>query len=166
VKSRCEKVVAAAARSKGFEDFLPLHTSRRRWSDRLMRIDEPLFPGYVFCRLNVEDRFALLTIPRVMYVVGAGNIPTVVADKEIVAIRDALRAEAVVRPWPFVEAGQRARLTAGPLIGLEGLLMQADHQQQMVLSLTALKQSIAVEIEHEWIGSLDRAGQPALNSQF
>lgn len=166
VKSRCEKAVAAAVRSKGFEEFLPSYTSLRRWSDRFVLANEPLFPGYVFCRLSVEDRFALLTIPRVMYLAEVGNIPAVLADEEILAIRDALRAEAVIKPWPFVEGGQRARLTRGPLEGLEGLLIQGDRQQQMVLGLTALKQSIAVQIEREWIEPSDRAGQPALNSQF
>jgi transcription antitermination factor NusG len=101
-----------------------------------------------------------------MYFVEVGNIPAVLADEEILAIRDALRAEAVVRPWPFLEVGQRARLTGGPLVGLEGLLIQGDHRQQIVLGLTALNQSIAVEIEHEWIEPSHGAGQPAMNSLF
>ena len=151
VKSRCEKAVAAAARSKGFEEFLPLYKCRHRWSDRSKLIDEPLFPGYVFCRLHAEDRFSLLTIPGAVHFVGIGNVPAPLEDDEISAIRDVLQAEAVVKPWPFLERGQRVRLRSGPVVGLEGFLVQADHEQRVVVGLTALEQSVAVEIQGDWI---------------
>jgi len=163
VKSRCEKAVAAAARSKGFQEFLPLYTCRHRWSDRSKLVDEPLFPGYVFCRLHPEDRFSLLTIPRVMHLVGIGSSPVALADDEISAIRDALRAQVPVEPWPFLEAGERVQLSSGPLVGLEGFLVEAERQNRLVLGLSILKQSIAVEIERHWIEPAARATAPAVS---
>ena len=157
VKSRCEKTVAAAARSKGFEEFLPLYRSRHRWSDRSKLIDEPLFPGYVFCRLNPDQRFALLTIPGVMHLVGTGNLPEALADEEVVAIREALRTDIPVEPWPFLENGSRVRLQSGPLAGLEGLLVQADPRQRLVIGLSVLKQSVAVEIDGNWVEPMPRS---------
>jgi transcription antitermination factor NusG len=162
VKSRSEKAVAAAVRGKGFEEFLPLYKSRHRWSDRSKLVDQPLFPGYVFCRLNPEDRFALLTIPRVMHLVGIGNVPAALADDEILAIRHAVRVEAAIQPWPFTEAGQRVRLASGPLVGVEGLWIRAEHQQRIVLGLTVLQQSIAVEIERDWIGPAARSAATSI----
>lgn len=157
VRSRCEKAVAAAARNKGFEEFLPLYRSRHRWSDRSKLIDEPLFPGYVFCRLNPEHRFGLLTIPGVMHLVGAGSVPQALADDEVLVIREALRRDATVEPWPFLEDGSRVRLQSGPLAGLEGLLVQADPRQRLVMGLSVLKQSVAVEIDHDWIEPMSRS---------
>jgi len=162
VKSRCEKAVAAAARSKGFQEFLPLYKCRHRWSDRSKLIDEPLFPGYVFCRIHAEDRFSLLTIPRVMHLVGIGNTPAALDDEEISAIRGALRAQVAVEPWPFLEAGERVQLSSGPLVGLEGFLVEAERQHRLVLGLSILKQSIAVEIEHHWIASAARTTAPSV----
>src|SRR5262245_13741136 len=80
VKSRCEKVVSLMAQQKGLEEFLPLYQSRRRWSDRLKSVELPLFPGYLFCRLNPQHRLPLLTIPGVMHMVGIGKTPVPIAD--------------------------------------------------------------------------------------
>lgn len=157
VRSRCEKAVAASARSKGFEEFLPLYRSRHRWSDRSKLVDEPLFPGYVFCRLNPDQRFALLTIPGVMHLVGTANVPEALAEDEIVAIREVLRKDGAIEPWPFLEDGSRVRLQSGPLAGLEGLLVQADPKQRLVMGLSVLKQSVAVEIEGNWIEPTPRS---------
>jgi transcription antitermination factor NusG len=153
VRSRCEKVVAVAARSKGFEDFLPLHRRRQRWSDRSKWVEVPLFPGYLFCRLNPEDRFSLLTIRGVMHIVGVGRIPEPVDEQEILAIQYAVRSDAAVEPWPFLEAGQRVRLSNGPLAGLEGILVGTEEQLRVVVGLSVLKRSVAVKVEPDWVES-------------
>jgi transcription antitermination factor NusG len=147
VQSRCEKVVAMIARNKGFEEFLPLHQSRRRWSDRLKAIDLPLFPGYVFCRLDPQRRLPLLTIPGVLHFVGIGKIPSPIEDTEIAAIRTATGSGILTEPWPFLEVGQWVRLEGGPLAGLEGILVETPDRQRVVVSVTLLKRSVAVAIE-------------------
>lgn len=162
VRSRCEKAVAAAVRRKGFEEFLPLHKSRHRWSDRFKLVDEPLFPGYVFCRLNPDHRFALVTIPGVMHLVGKGDVPEPLIDREILAIREAIRRDATVEPWPSIEAGGRVQIQRGPLAGLEGLLVQADPGHRLVLGLSVLKQSVAVDIDYDWIGPMPLGSSTAI----
>jgi transcription antitermination factor NusG len=144
-------MVAVAVRSKGFEDFLPLHRHRQRWSDRSKWVELPLFPGYLFCRLNPEDRFSLLTIRGVMHIVGVGRTPEPMDEQEILAIQHAVGLDAQVEPWPFLESGQRIRLSSGPLAGLEGILVETDEQRRVVVSLTFLKRSIAVNIERDWL---------------
>jgi transcription antitermination factor NusG len=167
VKPRRERVVALAARHKGFEEFLPLYKCRHRWSDRSKILDLPLFPGYVFCRLKEEDRFALLTIPGVVHLVSSGRVPMPIDDEEISAIQTAIGSRIPVEPWHFLEVGERVRLSGGPLAGLEGFLVQALDRQRVVIGLTVLKRSIAVEVERDWIEPLDRAGQPtAVNPEF
>jgi transcription antitermination factor NusG len=135
------------ARNKGFEEFLPLHQSRRRWSDRLKAIDLPLFPGYVFCRLDPQRRLPLLTIPGVLHFVGIGKIPSPIEDTEIAAIQTATGSGILTEPWPFLEVGQRVRLEGGPLAGLEGILVETPTRQRVVVSVTLLKRSVAVAIE-------------------
>jgi transcription antitermination factor NusG len=159
VKSRSEKIVATIARNKGFEEFLPLYQSRRRWSDRFQSVELPLFPGYVFCRLNPEYRLPLLTIPGVMGFVGIGKAPAPIDDAEIAAIQAAVGAGLSAEPYPFLEVGQRVRLAEGPLAGLEGLLVEVRKQRRLVVSVSMLKRSVAVEIDRYWVRPLDTSGR-------
>jgi transcription antitermination factor NusG len=164
VQSRCEKVVAAVARNKGFEEFLPLQQGRRRWSDRLKSIELPLFPGYIFCRLDPQRRLPLLTIPGVLHFVGIGKIPSPIEDMEIAAIQTAVGSGILTEPWPFLEAGQRVRLEDGPLAGLEGILVEGPKRQRVVVSVTLLKRSVAVAIERHWATPVDVSEQaPAIH---
>jgi transcription antitermination factor NusG len=159
VKSRTEKVVATIARHKGFEEFLPLYQCRRRWSDRFKSVEVPLFPGYVFCKLNPEYRLPLLTIPGVMGFVGIGKIPVAIEETEIAAIQAALGAGLIAEPYPFLEVGQRVRLAEGPLAGTEGFLVEVRKQQRIAVSVSLLKRSVAVEIDRHWVRPLDARGR-------
>jgi transcription antitermination factor NusG len=159
VKSRSEKIVATIARNKGFEEFLPLYQSRRRWSDRFKSVELPLFPGYVFCRLNPEFRLPLLTIPGVLGFVGIGRVPAPIDDAEIAAIQTAVGAGLLAEPYPFLEVGQRVRVAEGPLAGLEGLLVEVRKQQRIAVSVSLLKRSVAVEIDRHWVRPLDAGGR-------
>jgi transcription antitermination factor NusG len=157
VKPRYEKVVAFAAHRKGFEEFVPLCIRRHRWSDRSKPVEVPLFPGYVFCRLKIEQRLALLTIPGVLHFVGIGKIPTPIDQDEIAAIQTAVQSESGILPWPFLDVGQRVRLTSGPMAGLEGLLIQVRDRRRFVIGLTILRRAIAVEIENHWAEPMDQS---------
>jgi transcription antitermination factor NusG len=159
VKSRSEKVVSTIARNKGFEEFLPLYQCRRRWSDRLKSVEFPLFPGYVFCRLDPQYRLPLLTIPGVIQFVGIGKVPVPIDDAEIMAIQSAVATGLSTEPWPFLEVGQRVRLEDGPLAGLEGFLIEIRKRFRVVVSVSLLKRSMAVEIDREWVAPLDGSGR-------
>ena len=162
VKSRAERVVAAMARNRGFEEFLPVYQSRHQWSDRTKSVEMPLFPGYVFCKLAAERRLPLLTIPGVLHFVGIGKVPVPIEEEEIAAIRAAMESGLSAEPWPFLEVGQRVLLEGGPLAGLEGILIEARKQQRLVVSVTLLKRSVAVGIERHWVRPLDASRHPML----
>ena len=152
VKPNYEKPVAAALRGKGLEEFLPLFRSKRKWSDRVKVMDLPLFPGYVFCRVNLDARMPLITTPGFLYIVGVGKNPEPVDESEIQAIQSVLRAGVGVAPWPSLVVGQKVQLKQGPLRGLVGVLTKiAANQIRMYVSLTLLKRSISVEVAPDWI---------------
>ena len=155
VRPRFEKTVASIARNKGYEEFLPLHQCRRRWSDRFQSVELPLFPGYVFCQLNPEFRLPLLTIPGALHFIGIGRIPVPIEDEEIAALQAAMRSGLWAEPWPFLGVGQRVLLAEGPLAGLEGLLIEVRKKQRLIVSVTLLERSVAVEIERDWVRPLD-----------
>lgn len=150
-KSNHEKVAAVVLENKGYEQFLPTYRTRRRWSDRTVETDQPLFPGYVFCRFDAKRRLPILTIPGVVAVVGCGREPVPIDDTEIEAIQAVLRSGLATEPCPYLREGQRVRVNRGALGGLEGILINKKTQWRMVISLTMLQRSVSVEIDREWL---------------
>ena len=159
VRSRYENTVATFLGGKGYEWFLPLYKSRRAWSDRIKEIQLPLFPGYVFCRFDLQRRLPILTTPGVVSVVGIGRCPVPIDDAEIAAIQTSVRSGLSSRPWPFLEIGQRVRVEYGPLCGLEGILLDFKGQRRLVLSVTLLQRSVAVEVDGAWVMAIPQQRQ-------
>lgn len=154
VKSNYEKPVSAILRGKGFEEFVPTYRSKRQWSDRVRMIDLPLFPGYLFCRLDLNRRLPLLTTPGFLYLVGKGRTPEPVDEREIAAIQSVVRAGVQAFPWPAVVVGQKVRLERGPLRGVEGVVAKIADQQRIFVNVTLLQRSVSVGVDPGWIRSL------------
>jgi len=164
IQSRLGNVASATLRGKGYEEFLPLYRFRRRWSDRIKELELPLFPGYLFCRIDVSDRLLpILTTPGVIGIVGAGKTPVPVDDEEIEAIRAILRSGLAVQPWPFLRVGSKVYIEGGPLAGVEGIITNMDKVYRLIVSVNLLQRSVAVEIERAWARPiLDRIGPRAV----
>lgn len=142
-----EKAVSGQLGNKGYEQFLPVYKAKRQWSDRVKELELPLFPGYLFCRFDVNCRLPVLVTPGVKLIVGYGKAPTPISDAEIEAIRTVIESGAAAEPWPFLETGQRVRIQDGSLTGLEGILLQVKNSWRIVLSVELLRRSVAVEID-------------------
>lgn len=149
VKSRFERAVQASLSGKDYEVFLPLYTSRRRWSDRTKVLELPLFAGYLFCRFDARARLPILTSAGVVGIVGFGGIPAAVDASEIEAIRMAVRSGRPLEPWPYLKTGEWAYVAEGPLAGIEGIVAQERGSFRIVLSVTLLQRSVTVEIDRE-----------------
>jgi transcription antitermination factor NusG len=163
VKARSEKVIAAIAKNKGYEEFVPTYKERRRWSDRFKVLELPLFAGYVFCRLDIERRLPILTIPGVVGFVSAGKTPLPISDEEVASIQATVASGLVAQPFPFLERGQLVRLEAGPLAGLEGFYLEDRKQDRIVVSISILQRSVAIEIDRAWVTPVKSSPSLALN---
>ncbi len=167
VKSRYENTVATHLQGRGYESFLPVYKSQRRWSDRFKEIELPLFPGYVFCQFSPLNRLPILSIPGVVHVVGVDRTPIPIEESEIAAIQAAIKSGLPSQPWPFLQVGHRVRIEYGPLCGLEGILSGFRGHQRLVLSVTLLQRSIAVQVDAAWVQPLppDRSGGSFVSSR-
>jgi transcription antitermination factor NusG len=154
VKARSERLIAMMVRHKGYEGFVPVYRSARRWSDRTKVVEMPLFPGYVFCRLNPILRLPLLTIPGVLHFVGVRNTPTPIDEGEIATIQIAIESGLAAEPWPYVEDGQRVTVQGGPLKQVEGRLATSQNPCRLVVAISLLRRSVAVEIDRAWVKSI------------
>jgi transcription antitermination factor NusG len=140
-------------RGKGYDPFLPSYRVKRHWSDRVKETELPLFPGYVFCRLDSQNRLPVLTATGVVGIVGIGKTPAPIEEREIEAIRAVIRSGLAARPWPFIHQGDKVRVEHGPLRGVEGVVTSADDGERLVVSVTLLQRSVAVEMNHGWLSA-------------
>ncbi len=142
-----EKTVAEVLSAKGFEVFLPLYDSIRRWKDRKKLLSLPLFPCYVFVRGGLDRRLQVVTTPGVHMILFHGESVAIVPEPEIEAIRRAVEGPFRVEPHPFLKCGERVRVTRGSLEGVEGILTRKKNLYRLILSVEMMAQSVAVEID-------------------
>lgn len=154
VRSRKESYVASQIQGYGYECLLPTYKSIRKWSDRVKELEQPLFPGYLFCRFDFQNRRPVVTTPGVLQVVGYGRTAIAVSDEEIQALQLALSSGMPKQPWPYLEVGQRVRVNYGTLAGLEGILVNVKGNHRVVLSVTLLQRSVAMEVETSWLSPI------------
>lgn len=162
VRTSAEKLATNLLQYKGFECFLPLSKSRRRWSDRIKELEVALFPGYLFCRFDPGNRLPILKTPGVIQIVGLGKTPIPVDEDEIAAIQRVGKSGLAAQPWPFLQTGQTARIECGPLRGLIGMVVNVKSESKLVLSVTLLHRSVAVEVDRDWLGDPGPLGGPGL----
>ena len=141
-----EKRVTQQLEERSVEHFLPLYESVRRWKDRRVRLQMPLFPGYVFVKLALHDQLQLLQIPGVVQLVSFSGHPAPLPQEDIEAIRNCLDRGHQVEPYPYLGAGRRVRVMSGPLRGLEGIILRRKNKTRFVLSFELIVRSVAVEI--------------------
>lgn len=146
-RSRHEKCVVEQCERKMIETFLPLYESVRRWKDRRVRLDLPLFPGYVFVRTPLKERLKILEIPSVVRLIGFNGVPTALPDSEIEALRHVLLRQLRAEPHPYLTVGQRVRIVRGPLEGIEGILIRKKGTARVVLSIDLIMRSAAVDVD-------------------
>ena len=147
VKPRHEKNVSSILRGKGFEEFVPLY--RRRTPSRVTEL--PLFPGYVFCRFDFDRRLPVLTVPGVFSIVGFGGEAVPVRNEEIAALQRVIRADLPREPWPELPVGEKVLVTAGPLEGLEGVVVSYKNSSRLLITVDLLQRSVSVEVNRSWL---------------
>ena len=142
-----EKTVAESLSKNGVEVFLPTYGAVRQWKDRTKHLLLPLFPCYVFLHGGVDRRVKILSTPGVYSIVSIGGQPAAIQETEIEAIRKVVTSDLRVEPYPFLRCGDRVRVKAGPLVGIEGILFRKKSSFRLILSAELLQKSIAVEVD-------------------
>jgi transcription antitermination factor NusG len=157
--------VERCLRGKGYQAFSPFCQTTRNESGRPRVLDQALFPGYVFCNFNPNRRLPILTTPGVVYIIGTGCGPEPLEASEILSVLKLAESGQPVRPWPFLEEGQRIRIEAGPFSGAEGRLLRVKNQLQLVVSITLLQRSVAVVVDRDVVRALELNEDAILSRQ-
>ena len=149
VRARWERSTANLLGSKGYQTLLPTCIRQQRRNGQESHI--PLFPGYVFCRFDGQKRLPILITPGVIALVGRGRIPVPVEPFEINAIQSMVSSGLPLGPWPYLEVGQRVRIEDHALRGLEGILISFKSGHRIVVSVSLLRRSVALEIDRSLV---------------
>lgn len=147
VKPRFEKAAGRNLEAKGFETLVPTYRKYHSYGARSKVSDLPLFPGYVCCRFDIRRSLPILSTPGVIRVIGTRSVPAPLSEEEIHALQTAIRAKIPVQPFPFMNAGQKVRITTGALAGIEGIVLRPRPKLGIVLSITLLQRSVLLEID-------------------
>jgi transcription antitermination factor NusG len=141
-----ERRVAHQLAERGVEYFLPQYESVRKWKDRNVRLQMPLFPGYVFIHLALQNRLNVLQVPGVACLVGFAGRPAPVPEEEFAKIRGFLKQGLRAEPHPYLKAGRHVRVRSGPLEGMEGIVLRRKNGCRLVISLELIQRAMAVDV--------------------
>lgn len=153
-KSRCEKKVEYLLTQKGYECFLPTYQQKRQWSDRIVELELPLFPTYVFCCFVPSAIGKAVLTPGINRIVGFGGSPIAVPAKEIEALQLLARSSLLREPWEHIPIGAMIQVETGPLAGVQGILTSVDNKRRLVVSVTLLQRSVAIQLDKDTLLSV------------
>jgi transcription antitermination factor NusG len=151
-----ERRVAQQLAERQVENFLPLYRSVRHWKDRRKELQLALFPSYVFVRMDVANRLRVLQLPGVVNLVSFGGLPAALPDSEIEGLRNGLMSDGRVESHPYLAAGRRVRIVDGPFSGIEGVIVRRRDKLRVVLSISLIQRSVAIEVSECDIAPLYR----------
>lgn len=147
-KPRTEKKVLERLVEKGYDAYLPLHTSIRQWSDRKKKISTPLIPGYVFVCIDKERLFDILKIDGTVGVLRYLGKPAIVRDYEIENLKILMNdIESVdsIGTLAFMK-GEEVEVSSGLFKGLRGKSVSIQGKHRLIVEVEALGSRIVVNV--------------------
>jgi transcription termination/antitermination protein NusG len=144
---RHEQSVASYLDFQRIAHFLPAYEKVSTWRNRqTMRVKLPLFPRYLFARIERRRSGLVLRAPGALQIVGTASGPTPVPDTQIEILRTSI-AQNKAEPYPYFAIGRRVRIRTGSLAGVEGTLVRRENRHRFVLTLSLIQQSVSIDVE-------------------
>jgi transcription antitermination factor NusG len=146
-KPNNERKVARLLELKGYECFAPTYRQKRKWSDRAVQIDLPLFPGYIFCRFNSSALGKAVSTEGIVRILRFGERPAEVAIEEIEALQHLAQSDILREPWKYLPDGVIVLVETGPLAGVQGIICADENRRRLIISVTLLQRSVAIHLD-------------------
>lgn len=152
-RPRAEKKVEERLVAAGIEVFLPMRTSVRQWSDRRMKVQVPLFPGYIFAHVNESERLVAVQQDGVVKTVSFGSRMAVARPEEIDMLRklQAIPEQIEAVAMRAVPKGADVVLTNGPLAGVRGQVVGHPRAQYLLVEAASIHQAVRVHVPADWV---------------
>lgn len=143
---KSEKKVANCISEMGIESYLPMHKVIRQWSDRKKKLEVPLFPNYVFVRVNETRRGSLFSIKELVRFVSIEKKPVVVREKEILTIKRVLNEDVPVMTEEYFQEGMKVRIEYGQFAGLEGVIIKKNSNTRLIIKIEGLMKAFSFNV--------------------
>jgi transcription antitermination factor NusG len=144
-KPRREKKLVEYCERQGFAVTLPCYKSAHKYRGKSVVFQKPLFPGYVFLRLQLSEASTVRQNDLVANLLDVFDQATF--ERQLGEILIALESNLEVRLAPNIETGARVRIRSGPLQGIEGLVESRQGQTTVILRLEFINQAAAVKLD-------------------
>jgi transcription antitermination factor NusG len=154
--ARHENAVADHLISKDIEVFVPTVAVVRSWKDRKMKLQTPAFPGYVFTKICLSERGRVISVPGVVRILSFNGVPARLDESEIENIRLCHRRGAFMESLPSFGVGERVRVKSGVLEGLEGFVSRCKDERRLIVPLSHINQSLAVQVDIDLLEPADK----------
>ena len=149
LRSRQEKLLARYLRDHEIPFYLPQMEKRARKSGRTFVSYLPLFAGYLFFRGGREEKVTALKSNVVVSVLEPLDQAEIAEElKQLHALQ---LTDAELRPHPFVSAGDAVLITEGAFEGYRGVVLKEKGTMRLIVSVSFIRQSVALEIDREFI---------------
>lgn len=145
VNANHEKRVSQHLVVRAIEHYLPLYKQNSRWTDRVVELERPLFPGYVFVRFSPQERLAVISTPGVLHLLSRSPAD-MVRPEELDMIRRGLSSGCKLRPHPLIGVGTKVRVCGGAFEGVTGFVAKLHNKCRVVIAFPAVQQCYSLEI--------------------
>ncbi len=149
--------MASLLESKGVSVFLPTYLRRDLRAGRGVRLKAPLFPGYLFCRIDLSDRLPVLETKWVNAIVSRGRVPIAIPESELTSLRKIIAHGVDAQPEELA-VGQPVRLVDGPLAGVAGVITRTRDRYRIVVGITLLQRAVSAEVDRRAVLPVSMAG--------
>jgi len=168
VTANHEKRVVQHLDAHQIEHYLPLYTEKSQWSDRAVRLERPLFAGYVFIRFLPRQRLSIVSIPGVLHLLGGTGCDTV-STEELERIRTAMASGYQLRPHVGMAVGTNVRVRGGIFDGVRGVVADLRNECKVIIALSGVQQCFSLEIAIDQLEVVDMtprlsSNQPSLRA--
>ena len=161
-KPRSEKIAFAQLKEKGIEAYLPLLKERRKWSDRKKWVEFPLFPSYLFAKIEIKNSIFVLQTNGVSSLVKFGEVIAIVQDEVVNAIKLAIDGGYQLTPAEYFIAGNAVEVIEGPMRGVKGIVAQLKGKDRLVIKIDAIQQALSIDIDTRFIKNIKSKSDPIL----
>ncbi len=151
-KPRCEKKLSALLTAEAVEHYLPLVESVKRYGKQTKRFTKPLFPGYVFAQVVLENKARIYQQDLL-----ARAIPVVhetIFLRQLADVRALMASGLELTLRPLLQRGTRVRVVSGPLWGIEGVVDNPDDPKGIIVAVDVLQQGLHVRMSPDDIEPL------------
>ncbi|HAN17187.1 MAG: hypothetical protein A2X13_06070 [Bacteroidetes bacterium GWC2_33_15] len=141
-----ERKVHKLLQEESYESFLPLHWVVRQWSDRKKRLQVPLFPNYIFVKIEYNKIFEVIKTPKIINCVKFNKTPAFLKQDEIDNIIQIIDNRYPIEVCCNMKTGDSVIITEGLLAGMKGVLVEERGSSRFAVRVESLQQSLLVNV--------------------